>query len=87
MQQGYKLPPHWRAQGGQVTVVSGTVYLGVGETTDLEKAKLLQTGGYAYLPATTHHYIVAREPAVVQLQTLGPLDLNYLNPAEDPRNK
>jgi quercetin dioxygenase-like cupin family protein len=85
--KGYRFPPHWHPQAAQLTVLSGTVHVGVGETLDEQKATALQAGGYAYLPATTHHYQFTRDTAVIALQGSGPLEVNYLNPTDDPRNR
>lgn len=33
------------------------------------------------------HYAYTDEEAVIQISTTGPWSVNYLNPADDPRNK
>src|ERR1051326_181784 len=55
MPAGYKLAPHWHTQAENLTVVSGTFYLGMGEKAEASKAQALQTGGYHYLPPKARH--------------------------------
>ena len=71
----------------QLTVISGTFYLGLGDSVDAKKATGLPAGGFHYLPAKQHHYAFSKGPAVVQVSGNGPFDITYLNPADDPQKK
>jgi quercetin dioxygenase-like cupin family protein len=84
---GYSLPPHWHSQDEQLTVISGTFYLGYGDKVDAKKATGLPAGGFHFLPAKEHHYAFSKGPTVVQVSGNGPFDINYLNPADDPQKK
>ena len=35
----YGIPPHWHSQDEQLTVISGTFYLGLGDKADAKKAR------------------------------------------------
>jgi hypothetical protein len=87
MPDGYRVPPHWHPTAENVTVLSGTFHLGVGDTFDTGKADTLTAGGFASLPATMHHYAWAEGPTVVQVHGTGPFALTYVNAADDPRNQ
>ena len=87
MPGGSAIAPHWHSQDEQLTVISGTFYLGLGDNVDAKQAKGLPAGGFHFLPAKQHHYAFSKGPAVVQLNGNGPFDITYLNPADDPQQK
>ena len=87
MPAGYRIPPHWHPTDEHVTVLSGTVALGMGDKFDQAALKDLPAGGYAALPATMHHYFMAKTAATIQVHGMGPLAVNYVNPADDPSKK
>ena len=78
-------PPPNRAIGVEnVTVLAGTVALGMGETFDESKMTTAAVGAYASLPAEMRHYFMAKSAATVQVHGQGPFVVNYVNPADDP---
>ncbi len=84
---GYKVAPHWHPTDENVTVVSGTLALGMGDTFDQPSMKQLPAGGYAVLPAQMHHFAMAKTAATIQIHGTGPFAINYVNPADDPRQQ
>ncbi|NYS10799.1 cupin domain-containing protein [Ralstonia pickettii] len=84
---GYKVPPHWHTETENLTVISGTLYLGSGDTMDMGAAHALKTGGFHNLPGGMHHYAFTRAATVVQIHGTGPLDIKYVNPQDDPSPK
>jgi len=84
---GYKIAPHWHPGDENLTVLSGTIALGMGETWDESKMKPVGTGGYAALPAQMRHYFISKTPATFQVHGTGPFVVNYVNPADDPSKK
>ncbi|HVO89208.1 MAG TPA: cupin domain-containing protein [Casimicrobiaceae bacterium] len=82
---GYKVGPHWHSQTENLTVLSGTLYLGEGDKADRQKAQPLKTGGFHYLPARQHHYAYTRTPSIIQIHGEGPFDINYVNATDDPQ--
>ena len=87
MPAGYKIMPHWHPTDEHVTVLSGTFALGMGEKFEESKMKALQANGYALLPAEMRHYAMAKSRAVVQVHGMGPFQLSYVNPADDPSKR
>ena len=79
----YKISPHWHSKDEQLTVVQGTLYLGEGDRMD-GHAHAIKVGGFHFLPAKTHHYAYSKSATVVQINGMGPFDLNYVNDADDP---
>jgi quercetin dioxygenase-like cupin family protein/Ca2+-binding EF-hand superfamily protein len=82
---GYTVPPHWHPGDEHVTVLSGSLSLGMGDKVDMSAAKTLTAGGYIVAPARMHHFATTKEGAVVQLNLVGPFAITYVNPADDPR--
>jgi quercetin dioxygenase-like cupin family protein len=87
MPAGYKINPHWHPTDEHVTVLSGTFALGMGDKFDQASMKELPVGGYGLLPAQMHHYAMAKTACTVQVHGLGPFQLTYVNPADDPSKR
>jgi quercetin dioxygenase-like cupin family protein len=84
----YVVPPHTHPGLETVTVMSGAMWSGMGEEADLSKGKELKAGGMLALPAKHPHYVwTTDEETIIQVTAVGPFDLNYINPNDDPRNK
>jgi quercetin dioxygenase-like cupin family protein len=83
----YHIAPHTHPKPEVVTVISGTIRLGMGETADRAKAKVLPAGSFFALSPGMAHYLFADADAVVQISTNGPWGVTYVNPKDDPRQK
>jgi quercetin dioxygenase-like cupin family protein len=84
---GYKLPPHSHSQDESLTVISGTFYFGTGDKIEISKAHALNAGGFHALSGGDHHYAFAKAQTVVQVNGMGPFNITYINPADDPQKK
>lgn len=87
MPAGYHVPPHTHPRPEVVTVLSGTLLLGSGETADRGKAQPLPAGSFFAFEPGLAHYVFTDEPTVIQLNSTGPWGLTYVNPNDDPRKK
>jgi len=87
MPAGYMIAPHWHPTDEHVTVLSGTVAIGMGEKFDKATMTKMPVGGYVLLPAEMRHYAMAATDAVVQVHGPGPFALTYVNPADDPSKR
>jgi quercetin dioxygenase-like cupin family protein len=86
MPAGYTIRPHWHSNDEHVTVLEGTFNMGLGEKLDKKMARSLSVGGYAVMPKGVRHFAIAGgKGALIQVQAMGPFDINYVNPADDPR--
>lgn len=84
----FKIAPHTHPLFERVTVLSGTFYLGIGETFDASKARAYPAGGVTMMPPGMPMYAFTKKgEAVIQIHGTGPWGITYLNPADDPRNK
>jgi quercetin dioxygenase-like cupin family protein len=84
--EGYHIPPHTHPKTERVTVISGALYLATGEALDRRSAKKLPAGSFGYWPAGMKHTAWSEGETVIQLHGVGPWQINYVNPADDPRN-
>jgi hypothetical protein len=81
---GYSVPPHTHPMDGNVTVLSGVFMLGFGDRLDKATTKALTTGSYVMLPKEMPHYNVTRGETILQFHGIGPYDIRYVNPGDDP---
>lgn len=80
------IAPHWHPNVERVTVISGNFLLGSGEVMDKEDVLRLEPGSYTSMPPEMVHYAIAGGETVIQLTSVGPWIINYINPEEhDPR--
>ena len=84
---GYRVAPHWHPGDENLTILSGTVAVGMGDTWDDAKLENASVGGYVGLPAQMKHFFVARTASTFQVHGTGPFVVNYVNPADDPSKK
>lgn len=83
---GYKVPPHSHSKAESLTIISGSVSFGAGETMDPKNSHELKAGGFYTLGANENHFAMSRNGAVVQIQSEGPFDIKYVNPADNPES-
>jgi quercetin dioxygenase-like cupin family protein len=84
--EGYHIPAHTHPKTERVTVISGALHLATGELLDRSSAKKLPAGSFGYWPAGMKHAAWSEGETVIQLHGVGPWQINYVNPADDPRN-
>jgi quercetin dioxygenase-like cupin family protein len=83
---GYRVAAHTHPTDEHVTVVSGTLLVGMGPKLDEKSALTLPAGGFITAPANHAHYAIARGATVVQIHAMGPFALTYVDPADLPRS-
>jgi quercetin dioxygenase-like cupin family protein len=83
----YKIPAHSHSVAEEVTVLSGTFNGGVGDKLDSTKTKPVPAGGVVIMPANMNHFAWTKQPTVVQISGMGPFDVKYVNPEDDPRKQ
>jgi len=84
---GYKIPPHSHPKPEIVTVISGTFRLGAGEKADPNSVEALKAGSFFAFPAGMVHFASTDGETVVQLNSTGPWNIEYVNPKDDPRKQ
>jgi hypothetical protein len=87
MPDGYRIAPHWHPKRENVTVISGTFKVGMGDKFDESKMGSFPAGSFAFLDPEMHHYAMASGEVVVQVHGIAPLQFNYVNAEDDPSRK
>jgi anti-sigma factor ChrR (cupin superfamily) len=80
-----KTAAHWHPGIEHVTVLAGTFSIGLGDKLDESKVTPLPAGSIAIMQPKTNHFVVQKDEAIIQLHGIGPWQINYVNPADDPR--
>jgi quercetin dioxygenase-like cupin family protein len=83
----YLLPAHTHPAIEHVTVLSGTFHMGTGDKIDKTKSMALTPGAFAIMQPGTRHFAWTAEETIVQMHSVGPWGITYVNPADDPRKK
>lgn len=87
MPDGYKVAPHTHPNRENVTVLSGTLKVGMGDQFDGAKMMSFAAGSFAYLDPSMHHYAMASGETIIQIHGMSPVKFNYINPSDDPSGK
>lgn len=74
---GTIIPPHSHPVDEHMTVVSGTLHFGFGDSFDSAKLKALPTGSYVFAPKGSTMFGYAPSGAVVQVHGVGPFHINW----------
>jgi len=85
MPNGYVVPPHWHPTDEHVTVKSGQFRYGMADKIDEKATKSLRPGQSVNLQAKMNHYAMARGRTVIAISAMGPFQITYVNPADDPQ--
>ena len=70
--KGASLPAHTHPVPEVLTVISGTLRIGVGTEPDKAQGKVLPAGSFVVLPAGTPHYVFGEDDSVAQMNSTGP---------------
>lgn len=87
MPDGYSVPPHSHPTEEQLTVISGTMMVGMGEKVNDASMHNLKAGGFATMPANMNHYVRSKGETILQISGRGPFAIKYVNASDDPRRK
>jgi anti-sigma factor ChrR (cupin superfamily) len=84
MADGNQIAPHWHPMDENLTVLTGTLQVGMGEKFDTAALKPLPVGSHVLMPKQMPHFAKASGETVIELYGEGPFKINYVNPADDP---
>ena len=82
---GFTVMPHRHSKDEMVTVIAGRFGIGAGERLDRTAADVVPAGSFVHLPAGMAHYAWAEGETIVQINGVGPFDVKYVDPKDDPR--
>ncbi|HME29554.1 MAG TPA: cupin domain-containing protein [Pseudolabrys sp.] len=83
---GYRFMPHSHPTAENVTMLSGTFHIAMGDKFNLKKGEVAKAGGFFIADRDMPHFGWTTSPTVIQIHGMGPFAINYINPSDDPRN-
>jgi Domain of unknown function (DUF4437) len=83
---GYRVFPHWHPKTERLTIIQGIVNLGTGDRFDAEGTRALSAGTYSSMPPKMAHFAWMKGETILQLSSIGPWEVVYVNPGDDPRS-
>lgn len=82
---GYIVPAHWHPTDEYVTVIKGDFLIGMGDKFSKDALlPALKLGDFITVPARANHFAMAQGETIVQIQAMGPFQLTYVDPKDDP---
>lgn len=75
---GAKFGPHFHGDVENVTVLQGTLLVGVGDTMDQAKMMELPAGSFVSVPMGVHHFAMAKGDTIIQIHGMGPQSMTML---------
>jgi quercetin dioxygenase-like cupin family protein len=84
---GYMVQPHSHPTDEHLTILSGSLMVGLGSKWDESGMHSVTAGGYAKMPRRTNHYVKTKGETTFQLSAMGPFGITYVNAKDDPRKK
>jgi len=86
----YAIPAHSHPTDEHVVVTSGALVFGMGDVLDKHSSTntRLTVGGFVDASANVNHFAFTRDDeTTIVLYGMGPVEFNYVNPNDDPRNQ
>jgi mannose-6-phosphate isomerase-like protein (cupin superfamily) len=75
---GAKFGPHWHGDVENVTVLQGTLLVGVGDKWNQGKMISLPPGSFVSVPMGLHHYAMAKGDVIIQIHGMGPASMTMV---------
>jgi quercetin dioxygenase-like cupin family protein len=72
---GSKIAPHWHPRPERVTILSGQVEVGFGDTWDDTALRAFHAGDFYVNPPNSHHFVLFAKTSVVQITGDGPWEI------------
>ena len=85
--KGFRVAPHTHPRPEILTIISGSFLIGMGSDGDRARTRRLGPGTFSTMAPGTPHYAYTDQNTIIQISTMGPWSIQYLNPADDPRNR
>ena len=80
---GTKIAPHWHPTMESVTVIKGAARIGMGSTWDDAKMMEFPVGGFISAPAQMRHFAACKGDSILQINGIGPLVINFVQPGDE----
>jgi quercetin dioxygenase-like cupin family protein len=77
---GFKIQPHAHSAAEHLTVLSGTLMVGVGDKYDASKLQAMPAGSYRYMPKGVNHFGMAKGVTIIEISGVGPYETTQVKP-------
>ena len=84
---GEKVPPHSHQTDEHITVLNGTFIVGMGRNFASAGVQALKDGYYMLVPKEMPHFATAKGDVIMQVHGIGPFQIIWVNPEDDPAKK
>ncbi len=64
--------PHYHNETENVTVISGALWVGLGDKMNKAKMAALSAGSFVQVPAKLHHYAMTKTTTIIDITGIGP---------------
>lgn len=81
---GARLMPHTHPEDERITVISGSVHQGLGETFDQNATEEIPAGSFVYRSPGLAHFVWFDEVTVLQFHGTGPFGVDFVESANNP---
>ncbi len=81
---GHEIPPQWHPVDESITVIAGTLYLGIGDRFDRVATHELPAGSVAFVPKKVPHFAFTRGETITEVHGIGPFQSISVQPAVNP---
>lgn len=78
---GYRFPAHWHPNAEHLTVLQGTLVVGMGDAMDEAKLQSFPAGAFLYIPGKMSHFGGAKGATVIQLHGMAPFKIELTKAA------
>jgi quercetin dioxygenase-like cupin family protein len=85
MPDNYRIAPHFHPADEHVVILKGSFNMGLGDKFDATATRALTAGSFAVMPKGTRHFAWTKGETILHVYAVGPWDLIYVNPEDDPR--
>ena len=83
VQPGFEIRPHTHPVTEHMTVLSGRLFIGMGETMDKDAGTAYGPGSYIAIAAGLPAYMWAEEVTVIQVHGVGPFSTQFVEPPSE----
>jgi hypothetical protein len=81
---GHEIRPQWHPVDESITVITGILYLGIGDRFDRSATRELPAGSVAFVPKKLPHFAFTRGETITEVHGIGPFESILVHLAEKP---
>jgi quercetin dioxygenase-like cupin family protein len=78
----YQVPPHRHSQDEYITIISGSLNVGIGNKFDRSTSTFLPIEGSIFIPNNISHFAWTTDEMIMEIHAMGPRDTAFVDPNE-----